>query len=166
MRTYSKRLVPLTILSVFITLAILLSIYIVSLPLVQITHEGCNGFSGYHLTNCIAYYQRIGTLHDLQRYVYLALALLWSGVLIASICAFFVFPRIFLTRTLRAYIVFLGLLTMVLLICLPLILFTELVINGCIYALALVIGFLACELALVSKTKRYSGVKELLSLLS
>lgn len=165
MRTY-KNSIRATILSVFIASAIALSIYILSLPLTQIAHEGCNGFAGYHLTNCIAYYQRIGTVSVLQHYAYTALSILWSGVLIGSACSFFVFPRICFTRTLQVYIVFLGLLTTLLLICLPLILFTELSINGCIFALSLVIGFLACELALISKTKGYTGVEELVSLLS
>lgn len=166
MGIYKKWILPTIILGVFVAIAIPLSISILSLPLVQIAQEGCRGFSSYHLTNCIAYYQRTGAVSGLHFYTYLALSILWIGLLVVGVSTFLVFPRISFTRTLQAYILFLGLLATLLLICLPLILFTELIVNGCIYALSLVIGFLACELAVVSKAKRYAGIEELVSFLS
>jgi len=149
-----KKFIPALILSVFIIMAIPLSVYILSLPVAQITNEGCRGFSGYHLTNCIAYYQRQGYESVLQHYADAALMTLWIGLFTGGGCSFFVFPRFSLSRTLKVYILVLGLLITLFLACLPLILFAELIFNGLIFALSLIMGFLACELALVSSTKR------------
>ncbi len=162
MEKYKKFVIPTMILSTFIVIAIPLSIYILSLPLSQIADEGCRGFSGYHLTNCIAYYQREGHVSVLQHYANAALWLLWIGLFIVGVCSFFVFPLISFTRTLQVYILVLGLLITLLLACLPLILFAEPVSNGFIFAFALVIGLLAFELAFVSSTKKAIATEELI----
>ena len=144
---------PAIIFSIFFTAAIPLSGYILSLPLSQITGEGCSGFLGYQLINCIAFYQRQGDVDVLQQYAQTALWILWIGLFIGGACSFFVLPRIALPRTLKVNILVFGLLSALLLASFSLILYPELIFNGFIFALSLVIGFVALELALVSPTK-------------
>jgi len=163
MGKYKKFVIPTGVLSVFIAIAMLLSGYILSLPLSQITDEDCSGFSGYQLTNCLAFYQRQGDVGILQYYAQIALWLLWIGLFIGGACSFFVFPRISLPHTLKVSILFLGFLSALLIAGLPLILFTELIINGFIFALSLVIVFLSLELALVSSTREVINIEELAS---
>lgn len=161
MGKYKKKIISALILSIFIIIAIPLSAYILSLPVSQITERVCRSFAGYHLTNCIAYYQRQGYGDVLQHYADAALLILWIGLFIGGACSFFVFPRISLLRTLKVYTLVLGLLITLLLACLPLILFTELIVNGFIFALSFETGFLAFELALVSSTKGIVATEEL-----
>jgi hypothetical protein len=153
MEKYKKFVIPAIVLSVFMAIAIPLSVYILSLPVLQITYEDCSGFSSYQLTNCIAFYQRQGDLDVLQQDAQTALWILWTGLFIGGACSFFVFPRISLPPTLKVSILFLGLLSALLLAGLPLVLFAELIVNGFLFVLSLVIAFLAFELALVSPTK-------------
>lgn len=163
MGKYKKFVIPTIVLSVFIAIAMSLSEYILSLPFLQIAAEGCSGFSGYQLTNCIAFYQRQGEVGILQYYAQTALWILWIGLFIGGACSFFVFPRISLSSTLKVYILFLSLLSALILAGLPLILFTELIINGFIFALSLVIVFLSLELALISPTKKIVATEELVT---
>lgn len=153
MKKYKKFIITTIVLSVFIAIAIPLSLYILSLPILQITGEGCSGFSGYQLTNCIAFYQRKGDLGILQQYAQIALCVLWIGLCIGGACSFFVFPRVSLPGILKVNVLFLGLLGAFLIAGLPLILFTELIFNGIIFALSVVISFLTLELVLVSPRK-------------
>ena len=160
MEKYKKFVIPAMVFTAFIAIAIPLSVYILSLPHSQIANEGCSGFSGDQLTNCLAYYQRQGDADVLQHYAQIALGILWIGLFMGVVCSFFVFSRISLSRTLKGSILFLGLLSALLIAGLPLILFTELIVNGFLFALSLVIGFLTIELALVSPTKEVVAPEE------
>ncbi len=132
MEKYKKFIVPAIALGVFIGIAIPVTLYILSLPLSQIASNGCRGFSGYQLSNCIAYYQRQGDLGVLQLYAQIALWTLWIGLFTGGVCTFFVFPRIY----------------------------AEPMTYGFCFALSLVIGCLALGLFLVSPTKGAVATKE------
>lgn len=153
MEIYKKFVVPALVWCVFIVIAIPLSAFILSLPLAQITEEGCSGFSGYQLTNCLAFYQREGDLEVLQNYAQAAIWILWIGLLLGGACSLIVLPHMAIPRTQKVIIPLLGLLTALLLAGLPLILFTELTVNGLIFALSLVCAFLSLEIGLASPTK-------------
>ena len=163
MKKKTTFIIPAIACSLFIAIAIYLSVYILSLPLSQITNDGCSGFSGYQLNNCIAYYQRLGEVATLQQEAQTSLWMLWTGLFIGSVCSFLVFPRISLSRTRKAILLFLGLLGALLLAGLPLILFTQIIINGFIFGLSLVIAFLTFELVLISGTKEDFSVEKLQS---
>jgi hypothetical protein len=160
MEKYKKFIVPALVFGVFIVTAIPVSLYILSLPLSQITGEGCSGFSGYQLSNCIAFYQRQGDVGVLQHYAQIALGMLWIGLSTGGVCTFFVFPRISLSGTLKGILLFIGLLSALLLAAAPLYLFAELITYGFCFALALVIGCLALELFLVSPAKEVVATEE------
>jgi len=164
-KKYKKLITSAGICSVFIALAIPLHFYILSLPLTQIAEGNCSDFSGYHLANCIAFYQRKGDVEALQEYAYAALWILWAGLFIGGVCSFFVFPRFALSLTLKVYILVFGLLIALLLACIPLILFAELITDGFIFTLSLVTGLLTVELALVSSTRRVISMVEPVALL-
>jgi hypothetical protein len=162
MGKYKKFVIPAGVFGLFIVLAILISIYTLSLPLKEITNEGCQGFSSYQLDNCIAYYQRVGDLAILQRDAKIALWILWLGLLAGAACSFYLFPRILLSNAWKVNILFLGLLVALLVAGLPLILFTDLIANGFIFALSLVIAFLTLELVLVSSTKEVVYIDDII----
>jgi hypothetical protein len=153
-------IVPAIVFGMLIIIAIPVSLYILSLPLSQITGEGCRGFSGYQLSNCIAYYQRQGDVGVLQQDVQIALWTLWIGLLTGGVCTFFVFPRISLSATLKGILLFIGLLSAFLLASAPLYLFAELITYAYCFALSLIIGCLALELFLVSPTKKVVATEE------
>jgi hypothetical protein len=158
---YKKIIIPAIVFGVFIVSAIPVSLYILSLPLSQITGTGCRGFSGYQLSNCIAFYQRQGEdLDVLQQYAQIALWTLWIGLFTGGVCTFFVFPRIPLSGTLKGILLFIGLLSALLLASTPLYLFTKLIIYGFCFALSLIIGCLAIEIFLVSPTKKVASTEE------
>ena len=160
MKKYKKFAIPTIVFSIFIVIAILLSLYILSLPLSQITNGDCSGFSDYQLTNCIAFYERQGDIDVVQQYAQTAFWMLWTGLFVGATCSFFVFPRISLPYRLKVDILFLGLLTALLIAGLPLALFTKPIINGFLFALSLIIGFLVFELVLVTPTKEVVATEE------
>jgi hypothetical protein len=159
MGKYKRIVVPALVLGAFIALAIPLSVYILSLPFSQIASNGCSDFSDYQLANCMAFYQRQGDVEALQAAAQTALGILWVGLFLGGIGSFFVFPRFSLSRTRKAVILFLGLLGALLLAGLPLILSLEMVTNGYIFALSLLIGFLAFALTMATPTEE-GGVTE------
>ena len=160
MGKYKKRMLPAGIAGIFIVLAVPLSLYILSLPLQEIRNEGCNGFSTYQLANCIAYYQRLGDVALLQRAAQTSLWVLWSGLFLGVLCSCYLFPRLSLSSTSKVSILFLGFLIASLLAGFPLILLSDLLINGLFFALALIIGFLTLELTLVSALREDSAREE------
>lgn len=160
METYKKWLIPALISAVFVIIAILLSLYILSLPLATITSKGCAGFSGYQLGNCIAYYQRLGDVATLQQDAEIALWILWCGLITGTACSFSVFPRISLSRTLKTNILLSGLLLALLLAGLPFFLLTDLIINGFIFTLSFLVIFLTIELTLISSTNVATSIEE------
>lgn len=160
MGKYRKWMIPALVFAAFGIIALFLSWYILSLPLAEITSEECNGFSSYQLGNCIAYYQRIGDVAILQRNARIALFLLWAALFAGAACSFSVFPRISLSRRWKGNMLVSGFLGALLIAGLPLVFFTDLVSNGFIFALSLLIGFLTLELTLVSSTKETISIEE------
>lgn len=155
-----KWMIPALVCAIFVVIAAILSWYILSLPLAQITSEGCSGFSSYQLDNCIAYYQRTGDVAMLQHDAYVALLLLWGALFVGAACSFSVFPRISLSRVWKMNMLFSGSLIALLIAGLPLVLFTDLITDGFIFALSLVIGFLALEFALGTSTRETLSIEE------
>ncbi len=153
-------IVPAIVFGVFIVIAIPVSLYILSLPLSQITGGVCSSFSGYQLSNCVAFYQRQGGADVLQQYAQIALWTLWIGLFTGGVCTFFVFPRISLSGTLKGILLFIGLLSALLLASTPLYLFAKLTTYGFYFALSLIIGCLALEIFLVSPTKEVASTEE------
>lgn len=160
MEKYKKFIVPALVFGMFIVIAVPVSLYILSIPLSQIAREECSGFSGYQLSNCIAYYERQGSLDVLQQNAQIALGMLWIGLITSGVCTFFVFPRIALSDSLKGILLVIGLLSAFLLVSTPLYLFAELITYGFCFAISLVLGCLALELFLVSSTKVVIATEE------
>lgn len=160
MGKHKKWMIPALLLTLFVIIAIFLSLYILSLPLATITSQGCAGFSNYQLGNCIAYYQRLGDVATLQQEAEIALWILWFGLIAGLVCSFCVFPCISLSRTLKTNILLFGLLLALLLAGLPFFLLTDLIINGFIFTLSFLVIFLTVGLPLISSTNETRSMED------
>lgn len=160
MGNYRKFTLPALVFAVFVMVAIPISRYILSLPVSQIMNEGCSGFSSYQLTNCIAYYQRLGDIAILQWYAQMALWILWAGLFAGAACSFYLFPRISLSSIWKVNFLFLGFLIALLIAGLPLLLSFELIMNAFLFAFSLIIGLFTLELTLVSSISQAISLEE------